>query len=737
MRELIDTPEEAIRRVAIDRGEEHLVFERRGQGPGRWQMVQPKDVAAEPARLEALVRNLRELRPVPESGTVQGDPSKYGLAPPAATVRLYAGAGAAGGSASAAQPVAELELGMTEAKRGLRYVRPAGGAGIQVVDSRLLNAVDQPVAEWRQPNLMGVMSFQVASVTITRRDEPGREPRVIKAVQGRSGRWRLTEPIKAPASGGKIESLIAALASLHVAEPPAGFVADDVKDAARFGLDRPPIEVELTTTEPDARTLGLLVGKAIPNEPERVYVRQGDQDDVVAVESRALSEIPVDATSLRSQEVAEIVPAAVDRIEIQTIRDVHKLQKERGGWRITAPRTEKADGQTVNAFIARIADLQTSEFLEPSKVPNPLLDPPVMRIKVWQAAAKRPGASAAEADPPPVLNLRLGRQDVARKTVFARLEGDNVTLALPDNLLDVMPKNPMAFSDRSIITDSPPEIKKLTIHRGDRVDELVPDKTGKPNTWRMLRPVEATGDTGTITQALTALCGLRSEDFAASEIGDGKEFGLDHPIMRIEWESSGSHWLKIGSQVPRSSNFFAATDGQPTVFTLSSQTVRLLDGEYHDHRVMSFPMARARRLVLRFQGRTVALHYRPAQARGQVEWVPDDGSDVQGIDLSRIGSLVATMSHLETTRFIQYDGEVPTQTGLAHPRLKVEVTLGGKDPVRILRIGYNASEGDVCAAPGTGSSGPVFFLPGPPWNDLIRSAERLHPLPDNVFAPPN
>ncbi len=117
--------------------------------------------------------------------------------------------------------------------------------------------------------------------------------------------------------------------------------------------------------------------------------------------------------------------------------------------------------------------------------------------------------------------------------------------------------------------------------------------------------------------------------------------------------------------------------------------------------------------------------------------MPETGSDVEGIDLSRLGSLVATMSHLETTRFIQYDGEIPSQTGLAYPRLKVEVTLGAKDPVQVLRIGYNASEGDVCAAPGTGSSGPVFFLPGAPWNDLIRSAERLHPLPDDVFAPPN
>ena len=299
----------------------------------------------------------------------------------------------------------------------------------------------------------------------------------------------------------------------------------------------------------------------------------------------------------------------------------------------------------------------------------------------------------------------------------------------------MLPKNPLAFRDRSVVRDSPAGIKKLAIRRGERFTELVPDTTGAPNQWRMLRPVEARADAGTVAQALTVLSSLRAEDFAAPAVGDGKAFGLDRPLMQVDWESEGSHHLKVGAAVPRTTNFYATTDAQPMVFTLPAATLRLLDAEYHDHHVMSFPVAQARRIVLRFPGRTVTLRHRPPQTRGQVEWVPEDGSDIEGIDLSRIGSLVATMSRLETLRFIQYEGEIPADTGLAHPRLKVELTLGPKDPTQVLRIGNNADDGNVCAATGTGSSGPAFFLPGPPWNELIRSGEKFPPLPDDVFAP--
>ena len=287
-------------------------------------------------------------------------------------------------------------------------------------------------------------------------------------------------------------------------EPPEGYVANDVKDFAPFGLDTPRITVELTMSRKEKPPIVLDIGKPVPDDPERLYVRQGGQDDVVIVEARALTEIPENATRLRSQEVADIVPTAVTGIEIQTRTDLFSLTKDAKGWELTSPRKERADRPAVQAFLTHIDSLQTSEFLEPEKVPDPQLDPPVMSIRIRQVApiARESGpAGASKASEPPALQLRLGRHDVLKKTIFARLEGDREILALPDTLLEVLPKNPYAFRDRSIVMSSEATIHKLTIRRGTRTDVLEPDNSGGPNRWRMLSPVEARADVASITKS--------------------------------------------------------------------------------------------------------------------------------------------------------------------------------------------------------------------------------------------
>jgi hypothetical protein len=718
--DLLNTPEATVHRVSIERGSERLVFERRGRR--RWQMVEPTDVAAEPTRLETLVRNLKELRRSPDSGTITGLSESYGFAPPLATVRLWAAASQATDKTS--RPTATLEVG--KSARGIRYVRPGGLDATEVVDAKLLSALDLPLHDWREPVVMSIPTFQVTAVKITQ------DGQVIRAERAADGQWRLTSPVTALAKGPKIESLLAALSSLRVVDGPKGFVADNVRDFAPYGLDAPATEIELTSNQPNEPPLDLHIGKPVPNHTDRVYVRQGGQDDVVVVDAKALGEIPRNATVLRTQQVTEIEPVLATRIDVQTKAQTFSLRKEAGGWFLSAPRNEKADNILVQSFLRKLDELQTSEFFEPNQVRNPEVDPPLMTIKIWQATSGRIKAES-DADQP-VLSLGLGRYDVIRKTIYARLERDNVILALPDTLIEVLPKNPFWFRDRSISMLKLEQVKKLIISRPWRTDEIEPSRGGEPNKWRMRRPIDAQADATSVTQALAILANLRAEDIVSDSIGDGKLFGLDRPAMEIAWETNQTYRLKIGATVPKTSTFYAALEDHPFVFTLSDEVVSLFEAEFRDHHVMSFPVNRAERLVLRWPNRMLGIRRRLQPPKGQPEWVDEPNSDASGVDLSLTSALVGQMAQLQTTRFTQYEGPIPSYTGLLRPKLVAEVSLGQGETPRVLRIGDTLS-GMVFAAEGTARSGPVFFLPAKAWDALIKSGERWQTLPANVFAP--
>jgi Domain of unknown function (DUF4340) len=718
--DLIEVPDLSVRKLVIERGVERMVFKRRGRGVGSWQMVEPKDVAAEPTRLETLVRNLKELRKSLDSGEVTAAAHSFGLAPPVATVSLW------GDESKSAGPLATLALG--KSVRGNRYVRPGESKDIEVADSKLLNAVDLPAADYRQQVVMGVPTFQVASVTIKR---PGQ---VIRAERDERGRWHLTKPVSAPANPAKIESLVAALSSLRVVDE-KGFVADNVKNFTPFGLAGSELTVELTTIRPSEGPLVLHVGKTVPDRPDRIYVRQGDQDDVVIVDAKALSEVPASAVALRSHQVADIEPGAVTKIEIQSRGDTFSLHRGPTSWELTSPRKEKADTASVMSFLSRIDGLQTSEFFQPNQLANPELDPPVVTVKIWEK--KRAHAATSSSEELPALVLRFGKHDLLRKVVFARLENDEAILAVPDTMVEVLPKNTFAFRDLTIVSLNPAEVRKLIVTRTGRTDELEPNKEGEPNRWRLRRPIDAPADTRSVTQVLAMLSNLRADQVITDSVGDGKNFGVDHPLLEIVWETDRTYRIKVGSQVPRSAAYYAHAEHLPFVFTIKTDVLRPLEAELRDHVVLSFPDARAERMVLIWgrPPRTVAFRHRTQVPKGQPEWVDEPGFDATGIDQSRVPPLVKAMSRLEAVRFLQYDGEIPPYTGLHRPRLTVEIMSSAVEPTHVLRIGYPTNEGHVFAAEGTSASGPVFLLPAEAWNALIESGEKLDPLPANVFAP--
>lgn len=736
--ELADMPVAEIRRVEVTAREPagRIAAERR-EG-GRWQVVEPVDAAADPNAVETLVRNLRDLRKSRDAGTITGDPAPYGLDRPQAVLSLYGD--------NAKTPLASLELG-TERKDDV-YVRHAGSAGIEVIGRRLLSLARQPVAAWRDRSMFRVPSFRVESVAI-READAGRDVELRRDER----RWLLTAPVRVPADDDKAEGLVAELLALRAADD-GGFVADGVMDLAPYGLDHPSMTLTITPYAGHGQPQTVKVGAAVPGKPDVRYAIRSDQDDVVLLDVKRLRESYPGPVALRSKKVADFQPRLASRLKVETPGRTFDLVRDGEGWRLEGAPAREADRASVQNLISRLGDLAASEILEPARVPNAGLDPPSFHVQVWQSerpASAGASASASAAEGAPRADFRLGRHDQVRKTVYAQIAGDDMVLAVPDEILEALPRNEFAFRDLSVVTFSPADVERLTVERGGKsVTVRAPGSGTAATRWRMVEPVDAPADETMVTAALTALGNLRAVAWESDTLGDGRAYGLDNPPLRVKWTLRPARGLpgagpppaslppravRFGRQKPGTGQVYANVEGEPGVFTVHMAVLGALAAELHDRTLLNLTPSEVERVVLEWPARTLALRPHKGQPGRPPGWEAEPRYDPAGFDFARFAALLPQVAGLKVVQFLQYVGPFPPASGLERPRVTVRIwTTGAKEPA-VLRLGASSSQGSA-ATTATGSEGAVGLVTTPdPWDVVLDPPRRLDDLPADPFAP--
>ena len=353
--------------------------------------------------------------------------------------------------------------------------------------------------------------------------------------------------------------------------------------------------------------------------------------------------------------------------------------------------------------------------------------------------------------------LKVGRRDVARRSVYAQLDRDPTILALPDTVNDFLPRSALAFRDRLVLAVVPDQVERIALAGPSRklalqapVLKLDP-LTNAPIGWWMVDPVIAPADPTAVGRLLRLLSGLRAEGLVAEATGpdDLQPFGLAAPVLTVTWSSlprfsmrdgppgpspAGTpledHSMMVGSPVPgRPGQRFATIAGRPLVFTIGPEALGALDAEYHDRRVLSFNPAQARRVRLAWPDRSLAL------ISDRRSWTTEGPVDAPGFDPGRILPLLKGVSDLSTPRYVQYLGAFPAATGLASPRLAVRVEFDDGTPPREIRVGHPAGRGLCFATTSADGQGPVFLVPESLFTGWTRPPRQRGDLPDDVFAP--
>ena len=713
--ELMDTTPDELRRIEVTGGAKRLVFERRDDN--RWQMVEPSDAAADPSLVETLAFNLKELKKERDVGRMEGKAADYGLETPSRTVTLWGD--------DTAKPLAAIELGSVV--RDMRYVRSKSSGRIEVVDAKGLAAVDLPAARWRDRSLMRIPSFQVQSMAV---NGPGRTLELLRDGDD----WRISAPIKALGDVNRVEGVVAEVVSLKVADGEKGFVADDVKDLAPYGLDKPRLTFTVAPKAGRGKAQVFTLGNAVTpsDKASRYYAKRDDQDDVVLVDATLLKDIGANPLDLHSKRVSNLVPDRVDYIRLTSGGAVVSVAKQGRTWSRVAPLADMADAKMIGEMLKGLDEIEASELYPIGAAPDPQLDKPWAVLEVWEGAK---GDGDKGPTTPPRLILKIGRRDALRKTAFCQTEGDTTVMAIPTAFIAAVPNGPLAFRDRQVAAVSVPEIERIIIKIGEKSRTIVPPIKGADSmAWRLKEPIDAPADPESLGRLFVLLSNLRAETLVVDKAESDAAFGLDHPSMTVSWitrddvpaspmkpRPGSTVTLTVGKPVPGLSGFcYARVSTSPIVFTLSPVTLATFDVEWRDRLVMAFDASQVERLTLRWPSLTLTARPVIDDKAKERDWTLVDPPGGLKFDVAKIKALINATSRLTTFRYSQYDGPIDPKLGLFPGRFTVKIELVGGES-RTLSIGNRTTDGYLSATTEASPTGRVFQLSLGSWEPWFKT----------------
>lgn len=256
-----------LAKVEITHGRETLVVEKEGTG---WKLTAPEALKADGGAVTQLLWKIRDLRALGFLAEGAADVPRY-LSRPEVTVKLW--------ETGAKEPKTLLLQSSSERRGG----EPAAVAAVQgegpvvLVEGKALADLTPGVAALRDRTLLP--AFEIGDVKRAR-VTGGEKPLVVE----KSGEteWKVIEPSRGSTKEGRVSSLILGLKALRWKE-----IASKGGEEAKFGLDKPELEVTLYKTD-GAELATLQLGRI---DGAVTYVKLKAEPGIYAVTSKDLEDL--------------------------------------------------------------------------------------------------------------------------------------------------------------------------------------------------------------------------------------------------------------------------------------------------------------------------------------------------------------------------------------------------------------------------------------------------------------
>ena len=228
----------------------------------------------------------------------------------------------------------------------------------------------------------------------------------------------------------------------------------------------------------------------------------------------------------------------------------------------------------------------------------------------------------------------------------------------------------------------PGAIQEIRWQRGDSVIELKKNKN-----WEMVKPLSTPADPVVVDGVSQVLSSLKPERKFLPEGKDLNEFGLNPPLVRIDFTVQGKKFeLHLGSKTVTGNAQYIKASHLPDIYLAEAFTIKELDRDVlalREKKVFSLPPDQVEGLEIGIGKKSLQL---VKTAQGWVE----KGQPEKRLDKNRVESLILDLTWVKAKEFLEGEKESPGW-GLKEPAYQVRLTGGGKEKKdEGLRIGTEA-----------------------------------------------
>ncbi len=284
------------------------------------------------------------------------------------------------------------------------------------------------------------------------------------AIEQSNGKWRLTEPVNAPADSFSVDSLVRAITGLES----RGEVSGGSADAKSTGLDNPRYTIDLAAK--DGKSYTLLVGDKLP-VGDNLYVSRKDKGDKLVVSADLLEKLDKPAADYRDKKLvndystAGVMQVTINKPDGKIVLARNSVNDD---WKIVEPAppvpAEKSD---VDSIVTTLTGLTASEYVsdDPTQAKLYQLDPPrISAVLSSEPPATQPATTKPAASQPAPIVVKFGRyDDVLKSNVFAMTSQSPAIAKVAASSLEAINKKPLDLRDRRVVDIDPAQVSSVRI----------------------------------------------------------------------------------------------------------------------------------------------------------------------------------------------------------------------------------------------------------------------------------